>query len=170
MKGELGEVESLHVALESAKDDLEQAETALKSAKERVRKLTEEDIPAAMQELGYKKVVLANGAEVTVKAEVYASIPVKHRRDAHEWLDANGFGSLIRATISAQFGRGEKDDADRLLDTLRSSGIDADKKEAVHPQTLKAFLREQLEKGNDVPLHLFGARPVDVAVIKPPKK
>jgi hypothetical protein len=43
----------------------------------------------------------------------------------------------------------------------------------VHPQTLKAFLREQLsktrEEGDDIPLDLFGARPVWVSKITPPK-
>ena len=28
-------------------------------------------------------------------------------------------------------------------------------KEAVHPQTLKAFVREQVEKGSDIPVSLF---------------
>lgn len=40
----------------------------------------------------------------------------------------------------------------------------------VHPQTLKAFLREQLSKPgeeDELPLDLFGARPVWVSKIKP---
>lgn len=43
----------------------------------------------------------------------------------------------------------------------------------VHPQTLKAFLREQLSKSggsDELPLELFGARPVWVSKITPPKE
>jgi hypothetical protein len=39
-------------------------------------------------------------------------------------------------------------------------------KEGVHAQTLKAFIKEQMAKGVDVPLELFGAYPYSKAVIK----
>lgn len=43
---------------------------------------------------------------------------------------------------------------------------------SVHPQTLKAFLREQLSKAGEeeLPLEVFGARPVWVSKINPPKQ
>jgi hypothetical protein len=41
----------------------------------------------------------------------------------------------------------------------------------VHPQTLKSFVKEQLQKEVvEIPLELFGARPVQTAKVKQPKK
>ena len=44
-------------------------------------------------------------------------------------------------------------------------GFDPALDQGVHAQTLKAFLKEQLSKGANIPLELFGARPVWTAKI-----
>ena len=49
---------------------------------------------------------------------------------------------------------------------LRELGLQPEVKQDVHAQTLKAWLREQLEQGAEVDLELFGARPVWVAKVK----
>jgi len=39
---------------------------------------------------------------------------------------------------------------------LQSNGLDPEQKEAVHPSTLKAFVKEQIEKGSEIPSETFG--------------
>jgi hypothetical protein len=43
-----------------------------------------------------------------------------------------------------------------LVDELRNKGHNVKQAEKVEPMTLKAFVREQIEKGKDVPSDLFG--------------
>jgi hypothetical protein len=168
---QLSEVQQLAVALLNAQDNVEKMEGFLKEAKERVRLLQEESIPAAMQELELKKFTLQSGEEVTVKKDVYASISAANKDAAFAWLNENGFGGMIKTDISVQFGRDSAGEVEATLAMLKGEGLEPEVSVAVNAKTLKAFLREQLEKGErDLPLDLFSARPVDIAQIKAPSK
>ena len=162
----LDEMTALARALVDADSAVEEAETALKRTKEVARILREETIPSAMQELGIEKLALSTGQKITISQEVYASIPAASKDEAHRWLEANGFGGLIKVGVTTQYGKGERDEALQLFSELQGRGLSAKFDESVHAQTLKAFLREQISSGNNVPLELFGARPVWTAKIK----
>ena len=54
-----------------------------------------------------------------------------------------------------------------LLESIEAAGFDNySTKEAIHPQTLNAFVREQLEAGINLPPELFSVHRVSKAVIK----
>lgn len=162
----LTEMSSMVSALLEADAEVERAEERLKMAKEVARIIREETIPSAMQELGLQNIVLDTGESVKVMQDVYASIPESGKHLAYNWLDSNGFGGLIKTDVIIPFGKGDKEIASSLIETLRGQGYTANYKENVHAQTLKAFLKEQLAAGTDIPLELFGARPVWTAKIK----
>lgn len=159
------DISRLAKALVDADEEVDKREQALKDAKESARVLREETIPSAMQELELTEVVLSTGQSLKVQQEVYASIPANNKMAAYEWLDDNGFGGLIKIEVDAQFGKGEQEAAKALLEELRNRGLQVTADQSVHASTLKAFLKEQITKGNPVPLDLFGARPVWVAKI-----
>lgn len=162
----LDDMSALARALLDADEAVEKADAALKTAKERARVLREETIPAAMQELGLEELRLATGQRLRVTQDVYAAIPAASREKAFSWLDENGFGGLIKVDVRARYGRGDADAAVQLAHELRGRGLDASCEQNVHPQTLKAFLREQIASGStNIPLELFGARPVWTAKI-----
>lgn len=162
----LDEMSALATALVDADAGVEEQEEKLKQAKEHARTLREETIPSAMQELGLESLSLSTGQKLSVVQEVYASIPANNKSAAYQWLDSNGFGGLIKVEVSTKFAKGEKDAAVELYKELSERGLEMDLEESVHAQTLKAFLKEQLAKGNaELPLDLFGARPVWCAKI-----
>jgi len=152
-------------ALVEADAGVDEAEGALKDAKERARVLREETIPAAMQEMGLEEVKLETGQKISIKQDVYASIPAASKGQAYDWLNEHGFGGLIKVEVSTTFAKGEQDKAITLHTTLTNMGLQPDLDQSVHAQTLKAFLREQIAAGNNIPLDLFGARPVWTAKI-----
>lgn len=162
----LEQMTNLANALLDAEDKVASAEKELKAAKEQARLLREETIPSAMQELGLDSFKLTTGETFTVKQEVYASIPSDYKEEAMRWLERNGFGGLIKVDVTAAFGRNQKDISTSLLEELHRRGFATKVSEGVAPQTLKAFLREQLAKGTDIPLDLFGARPTWITKIK----
>jgi hypothetical protein len=142
------------------------AEESLKAAKEKARLLREETIPSAMQELGVESIVLETGQKLAVKQDVYATLTEDNKPQAFKWLVDNNFGGLIKTEVKTQYGREEYDTAVELLQELHGRGLTASLDETIHAQTLKAFLREQIAKGElDLPLELFNARPVFVAKI-----
>lgn len=161
----LSEMAELARALVDADKDVDKVEQDLKDAKERARVLREETIPAAMQEMGLEEVKLETGQKISIKQDVYASIPAASKGAAYDWLNEHGFGGLIKVEVSATFAKGEQDAALELHKQLQQQGLQPDLDQSVHAQTLKAFLREQIAAGNNIPLDLFGARPVWTAKI-----
>jgi hypothetical protein len=161
----LDQMASLARALVDADASVDKAEVNLKDTKERARALREETIPSAMQELGLEELKLDTGEKLSVKQDVYASIPVAQKEQAFQWLEDNGFGGLIKVEVAADFRKGEVEFAIALFKELQERGLQVGFDQSVHAQTLKAFLREQLAAGANVPLDLFGARPVWTAKI-----
>jgi hypothetical protein len=163
----LKELSLLAQSLRDAERAADEADKALKAARAEVRRLAEEDIPALMSELELAKIVLDSGEELTVKEEVYASIPKAREEEALAWLEEHDFGGLIKTALTIPFGRGEAEAACEWAEKLAvETQHDVEVSAGVHPQTLKAFLKEQLAAGAAVPLELFGARPVRVASLK----
>ena len=144
---------------------IKETEAKLKETRKTAMHLAEEAIPAAMQELGLQKLVLDTGQTIMVKQDVYASIPKANQQDAFRWLEQNDFGGLIKSVVKVYFDRGELEKAAGLVEQLDEQNQAHSFDERVHPQTLKAWLRERIAEGDDVPLELFGARPVFVATI-----
>ncbi len=162
----LDEMTQLAKALLETEESIAQHEDALKLVKKRAMRLREDTIPSAMQELGLQKLVLDTGQTITVKQDVYASIPEDNKTKAFGWLEENNFGDLIKSIVKVQFDRGDLGKASELCNELEHKGLTPEFIESVHASTLKAFLREQIAKGTKVPLDLFGARPVWIAKIK----
>lgn len=141
------------LVLEQRVEDLT---TELKRAQQDLAHISGEVLPAALAEHGLTELKMADGSKVTVSSFVSASITKEKSDAAHQWLRERGFGDLIKNTVSVNFGKGEDEKAVELVDTLSNMGLDADQKEAVHPSTLKAFVKEQIEKGVKIPSDLFG--------------
>lgn len=163
----LVQLADLSRALVQAEKDEAAAEEALKQKKEARRRIEEEDIPSVMTEIGVDKLRLVTGEEITVKSEVFAAIPKESKTAAHDWLFDHGFGGLIQTEVTIVFNRDSVEQAAELADELRENGFEPEFSLGVNAQTLKAFLREQLAAGKDIPLELFGARPTKIAKVKP---
>lgn len=145
---------------------IDEQELVLKGIKEQFRKLTEESIPEALTELGMKGFVMDDGSQVTVKPFYSASIPEARRAEAYQWLRDHGFDDIIKNTVSVRFGRGEDELCARLINLLGTQGFPAEQAEKIEPATLKAWAKEQVERGNAVPADLFGLYIGQKATIK----
>jgi len=132
--------------------DLEEQMGKLKA---KTRELSEIIIPNMLSELGLSEITLKDGNKITTSTYYSARITDENREEAFAWLDENGFSDIIKNTVSVSFGREEDDSAKRLLETLDTDGYKTAQKKHVEPMTLKAFVREQVEKGSDLPLETF---------------
>lgn len=146
--------------------ELEELEAVMKERKDALRKLLEETIPAALQELGMKSFKMGDGSSIEVKPFYSASIPEARRAEAYEWLREHGFDDIIKNTVSVRFGRGEDELCETLINLLREQSYPAEQTEKIEPQTLKAWVREMTEQGNEFPTELFGAYIGQKATIK----
>ena len=131
-------------------------EDKLKKKKEEELKLSESDIPNVMQKTGVSLLKLTDGSSVEIKPYYGARIASSRIEEAFGWLRENNAGDLIKNNVTLTFGRNQDNEAKSLVDDLRNKGHNVKQAEKVEPMTLKAFVREQIEKGKDVPADLFG--------------
>ena len=162
----LDTVAGLARKIKQQQDKVERLDRELKDEKQALLKLTDEDLPSTMADLGLSRFSLDDGSTVEVKPTYGASILVKDRPAAYDWLRDNGFDDIIKNVISCQFGRGEDDQASAFHAFASQQGYPADQNESIHASTLKAFVKERIETGEDFPHTLFGAYVGQRAVIK----
>ena len=88
------------------------------------------------------------------------------RKLAFEWLRSNGFGDLIKNTVTTTFNRGQDNQVAELVKVCENFGFKYLQKQKVEPMTLKAFAKEQVEKGKELPFDLFGIYIANKAKLK----
>jgi len=141
--------------LQKLDGDIQDLEEKLGQLKASFRQLSEVDIPNMLSELGLSEITLADGNKISTATYYSARISEEKREEAFTWLNDNGFADIIKNTVSVSFGRDEDDSARKLVDSLEDNGYATAQKKWVEPMTLKAFVREQVEKGSDLPLETF---------------
>lgn len=146
--------------------EIEELDGTLSERKGQYRKLLEETIPAMLQELGLTKFSMTDGSEITVKPFYSASIPEEKRAQAYEWLREHGYDDIIKNTVSVRFGRNEDQLCEALLNLLREQNYPVEQAQKIEAQTLKAWVREQVERGSEFPTELFGVYVGQKATIK----
>ena len=143
--------------IQTVEAEIKDVEEKLKALKKQHIKLTDEELPSMLAEIGLSSFELDDGSKVEVKQTYGASILVDNRPRAYEWLRDNGYDDIIKNTVMCQFGRGEDDKASSFAAFAQQQGYIADQKTEIHPQTLRAFVKERVEAGDEFPMELFGA-------------
>lgn len=130
----------------------------LEVLEQRIKDLSERQLPDTMGSIGLTELRLANGDVISIKEDIYASVPKARSAQAFQWLREHNMGGVIKTeniVDESHFVR------------LREAGIPFETKESIHPSTLKALVREQLEGNNaNFPRELFGVHVVNRAVHK----
>jgi len=152
-------------ALRSVEQQIEDTENHLKILKQQKHRLSVENIPAVMDEMGVERIDV-DGVTVSRKMMVHASIPVDRKDDAFSWLREQGLDDIIKNDIVVSFGKGEDNMAGDVVGMLQDRGFDPQTKTHIHPSTLKAFVKERIESGKPIDLDMFGAFVANAAEIK----
>ena len=139
-------------------------EEQVKELSAQKRRLEESMIPELMKQIGMEKFTTTSGRSVTMKNFIFASITKKNKPLAIGWLMKNGFGDIVKNEIKIYLDSRDNDKAEGLLKDLRQ--YHPDQRITVHAQTLKAFVKEQRERGVEIPEDLFGIYELTKAIIK----
>ena len=137
-------------------NEIDKLEDRLKTFKTTETTLSEQTIPNLMQQAGVSLIKLKDGSSVEIKPFYAARIPSSKVEEAFEWLRTNGHGDLIKNNVMLTFGRNQDNEAKSLVAELREKGHNVKQAEKVEPMTLKAFVKEQIQDGKNVPSDLFG--------------
>ena len=165
-QGDLTTVAGMARAIRDKEAEVADLEQKLKVEKKALLKMTDEDLPTMLAEIGLTSMSLDDGSQISVKPTYGASILVDNKPKAYDWLRDNGYDDIIKNTVACTFGRGEDDKASAFKAIAEQEGYFAEQKTDIHPQTLRAFVKERVENGDDFPMELFGAYVGQRAIIK----
>lgn len=168
MNKEIKDIQVMHEYVQELDREAVELETKLKAVTERARYFREDVIPEFMFSLGISEVKLNNGQTIGIKTNYFGNISKEREQAAFKWLKENGFASLVETTVGMSFGAGDEDKVDHaiLMNFLNDKEIEHVEKESVHAQTLKAFIRQEMEAGHSFPYGLFGVYVSKQVVVK----
>lgn len=147
---------SLANRLIAVRERVIECERALAEATDEMRSIGERQLPDLMAGLGLTELKLNNGQKIGIKTDYFASIPKATYTEAFDWLRARNMGGVIKEELSVPAN---------FKEALAGHGVPFDLKRSIHPSTLKALVREQIEAGNDFPRELFGVHVANKAVV-----
>lgn len=138
----------------------------LKGLTDRYQRIIEVDLPDLMDEAWIEGVSVAGGIKISVKTDFHAG--ALKSEEGLAWIEDHDLGDVIKSEFRQAFGKGKEEvkRAKKLRAMLAKSGIPFEESRQVHPQTLRALVREQTELGVDVPLDLLGVHVRRIATIK----
>ena len=164
--GELTLVSSLAQKQLQLSQELSDLEEAVKMKKEELRVTSEQELPEAMQAAGLTEIKLSSGEKISVAEFYNAHISKANQEVAYKWLADNGHDGIIKNEVMLRFGKGETEMVDQTVDALKARGLAPEIRASIHPSTLKAFVKEQLGAGSDIPTEPFGIYIGNKAIIK----
>ena len=169
-QSDLTSVASLAKKQKNQEQKVKDLEAELKEAKKELLLISDEEIPNLMSETGLSSLKLDDGSSLDIKNIYGASILVANREKAYDWLREHGHDDIIKNRVVATFGRGQEDDAKVFMRVAYDNGVATDQESKIEPQTLKAWVKERMEAGEEFPTELFGAFMGQRAIIKGGKK
>ena len=141
--------------LQTYEEEIAELEEQIKKKREKADKISSEIIPNMLAEQGISSLKLADGSSVDVRKSYNCTIKKDEMESAYNWLRENQLGDIIKNEVSVQFGKGEDNKAEQLLNLAEQEGYEPTQKQKVEPMTLKALFRERVEAGLDMPSQYF---------------
>lgn len=157
---ELDELTSLVQAMQLQGQEVDRLSEELSQANDKLRDTQRERIPNLFDQLGLSQIKLATGESVEVKRSFAAHISKKNWPAALRWLRKHGHEAIVKHDVTIKLKKGEEEAHRSLVAKLNDDGFSYADNEGVHPQTLKAFVKEQIEAGADLPMETFGVHPL----------
>jgi nitrogen regulatory protein PII-like uncharacterized protein len=153
---DLREITSLGESLKFLDGKITKLEEELEQVKKKRQEIAEFRLPELMMAAGMESFTLEDGTGMDLDTFYNAKIPDDKSEVAFRWLEDNGEDAIIKSQVQLAFGKGESEKERELVDILKGAGYMFTRKRGVHPQTLKAFVRDAIESGKSLPLDAFG--------------
>lgn len=164
-QSELLELSRLADRQAAAESEVKRLMAQLSLAQDNLNDISTRLIPEAMERLGMTEFKTVTGIRIIVKENIVASITNEKKPEAFKWFREAGYGAMLKRVVSLEFGKGEDDQAEKAYEKLSEEYQLVDDKTTIHPSTLRAFVRDCLENGVEIPIELLGVHRYRVAVI-----
>ena len=166
---ELENISKLAIKQKKLEAEVADLSNKLSAKSEELRQVSEIQLPEAMAVINMTSFAMSDGSKITIRKDVTASIRADYIGQAVEWLNDHELGGVVKDEVKVQFGKGDAEKAKALFEYCQSLRYPVTEKMSVHPQTLKALVKEQMAKGLDFPEEYFSIHPLNKAKITAPK-
>lgn len=139
----------------SIDEEIETAEKYLKDLKYKASKISTEDIPMLMEEMGVESLEV-DGHKIKVAPFVHARIPDDKKADAFSFLRSIGEGDIIKNEVTVGFSSGQDNEAGAFVADLHDRGMEPAQKTYVHSSTLRAWVKNRVTSGQELDFDTFG--------------
>lgn len=133
-----------------------------------LHRVTRGQIPDMMASCGISHFTTSKGLRVSIKDVIDGSLPKEDeekRKAALNWLMNHDGSGIISGEIVIPFSKGQHNYKEEIKTALERIAADYFESEEVHHMSLKAFARERIRNGEEVPLQLLGLRALRFAQI-----
>jgi hypothetical protein len=162
----LTELSDLVSQLSKLNEALEKVNEFQEKINAKITEINSVRIPDLFDELGVKKLSLSDGRTVEIIRKFAASISKEKEAECFNWLKEHNHDAIIKDSIAVKLKKGEGEISAKITKFLNELQVTFEKKRAVHPQTLLAFVKEQIENGENLPQELFNVFPIRTTKIK----
>lgn len=107
--------------------------------------ISRNDLPLALAEAGLSNAVTDDGVEVFTKTEYTTKTLDKDA--VASWLDANGYGAIVKDSLLLEKGAFTDD----LASTLEEMGVSYTRDSTINGSQLKATIKNHMEHGGELP-------------------
>ena len=144
----LSRLANLAIEMRKLENEIEEQEVRLVELKANLRKVSEDQIPSLMDEIGISKITLSNGLKLSTK--FFASGKVLSE-DVYDWFEKEGFADIVKSVLTVNTRRIEKQDLAPIKEAIREAGLEFGEKDSIHYQTMSSWLRERIDAGMSLP-------------------
>lgn len=132
--------------LKTLSENIEAKERELSEIKEQKRHIEQEVLPEFFEQLGVQQITLADGQTIKLNTFPVGRLTTDTRDAALQWLREHNHEGIITNSFKLKLKTHENRLADETRQFLTEHNIPFENKEDIHPSTLKAFIREQVEQ------------------------
>lgn len=161
----LGKISNYATEMHDLEKQIAEAEQKVKRLQEQHRQIAEERLPELFERVGISEIKTRSGLPLKLKNRVHANLSKDRKPNGIAWLDANGQGGMVRRQVIIDFDKTQADKVEKLLKLIGRGWPNHRTELDVNAQTLKAFIKRQLEAGLTIPRDIFGVHCVDVVEI-----
>jgi predicted nucleic acid-binding Zn-ribbon protein len=141
-------------------------EEELQKLNGKIKELSTKAIPDMMLSLNLTELRLTNGHKIAVKPDIMASVSKDRMHAVLAWLHAHNAQAIAKQKLVVDISDLSQEAVQQIHETVTSYGTSASVDASIHPSTLRAFVKEQLEQNTpNFPRELFGVHEGSKAVI-----
>ncbi len=151
----MAELSRLATRMAQEAQRVDRLEKELKEAQKAFRDTSEGAIPSLMDTIHIADFTTTSGVKIKIRETIHASITKEKSQAALAWIEANGYGAMIKNQFTVSYPTDQSEIAEALKKYLEENRANYKQKESVHHSTLRAWARELLEEGKEIPLDLI---------------